>query len=532
MEPHHVTYYVTKDETGTRELSIRRGRPTDCRALIEGMNRARCRRCWTYEHSSHVTPDSIIPTMTYDSELKRITIPHMCLHNFGLIAALLNQVISDNYSTNDLNDIPSDDMESLIDVYVQKLNFQDCRKKVDAPDITKVFAKINLHFDTIVNPGDLALNDFMKFIQLFNYNFKLVKLLAPTTVKADEIYGHGFTMEEYGKIARVPVLTPWLMRHLTFNLQLQELHIGVFGELDMTKFRQTVQSTCRLKVLTIEDVNPGTELTDEQINGVVKICLAFKKTLTHLVVRDIDAIHIIKNLLNARQDCLCLRSIEVFYDKLSPDIEIAPANRFNYPVLTTVRFVGTDLVYEANPPIINRTTMKIYPPRCEDLYLFLTKNRRNFIAAIVWEIIATRYLGKRYSISPDIRRLISTMITHVDTSKLRFVEPSIATGWRDVLVTKNISVAPNLPGGLLYCVDDASKRQWNKINKVKLTAEKHQERRKKLAVEIQKLEAELDEDPRAKVHRIKKLIEQKRDRIDALEVYEHKLQSKLKRLKK
>lgn len=528
------SHYANQDDSGIKHILVCDNKPDNCQSLIAKMKRVRCLRCWTYEWKS-LLDRQVIPTMTYDPELKRIDILHLCMHNVELITSVLKQVIAENYTPSEFEDIRDPDTESLVDVYVNKLNFMFWRdeRSFNLPKVFDDFVGVNLHFDTRANPGELGLNDFMEFISAFQYNFKTVQLLVNHEEEYKPNCGHGFLIEEYGRIATVPVITPWLMHHLTKIRNLTRLDIVSFGQTDIEAYKHTVYESCRLKILHIEDIIIGDDavLSEQQIVSIVTICLAFRKTLVNFSIRDPDAILVIKKFFQINFAWPCLRHLAIFYDRALDDPHLSIDNRFNFPVLTTVNFFDTDWVYEPNPPIINQQTMKIYQPRSEDLYSFLVTNRRNLVAAKVWEIIATNYIGRAYKISPDIRRMISHMITHVDTGKLGFVEPDFSGSQHKVLSLKRIHGCPELPSDVIYCVDDASKKKWDKISKIKATAEKHQKRRQKLTAEIADLKVELKEDSKSKLKRIKKAISQKRERIEALETYENKLESKLKKLK-
>lgn len=534
-----ASYYAIRDEQGKSSIVVCHGKPNDPNRLITGLNLARCHQCWTYEWvHSLVTPRvispfqrvDIIPTLSYDHTRKRITIPHLCLHNISMIRTVLCNAVKSN---------------DCFEVHLNKINFQHL--ELDNKFIN-IFEGINIFFDTKINPGDLAMRDFKHFMQLFQFNFLSVTLLNEwSDRKSDSLWGDGFTVENYGTTADVPIVTPEIWKLLLTNPKLEELHITVFDTSDFPDY--WVQPLCKLKTLIIVDIDPTNNLDDSDVEHVTELLWRFKESLEYLAIGDHDSHWIIDQLFVARDCWPRLRTIKTYFSvEDNDDKNFAPRNRYNFPVLTTVNFIDENIVYSPNPPMINRTTMEIYQPRCEELYSMLMRNRRNFVAAKVWEVIATNYVGKRYKISPDIRRMISHLITHVDTRLVGQVEVEISSSWRDILPIKTISSGDIVGDDVVYCVDAESRARWRKIDKIQGNLEEHDERKAELLSRIDHDEKEiagadqkkelkllayqkrLEKATKLKVKNLKSSVDKKRKRLESLAVEDSELEANLKRI--
>lgn len=533
-----LNYYLCMDEDGQRRLIALDSRQVhDPVALLQGMNRIRCHKCFTYEPFNHVFmatnppiyPTSpLIPTLVYENQ-NDLKIPYLCSHNLIDIATAVKIVIAKH---SEVMKLPKLQLDGL------RLSFPD-----DAGTINEFFKDFTLAY-AAERPD---VHSFMKLIESCNYNFYKIQMtgFSDLTVHRRN-YNRTFTM--YDNTLYTRCVTIDILSLLDKNRRLTHLTIEDLREFVECKHCNVLTKPSLITHLHIDTFTVHSFFRYSTNRNIIDFLSVFSNSLQELTLTDEMSISILEDIFKINQPWPALRKVNLNIYAREDFVKLIPTNRCNFPVLTSVNFIGKQHTYEPNPRLIDRLTGQTYEAYKEELYFFLVYNRRNYIAAHCWEVIAKNYLARPYNISPDIRRMIFKMVLEADTSKLGYVEPTISLTAPEVFQLKRIKNDANLPKDLIYCLGPNTLKRWTKIKTMTRKSEQHQNRRLELQKEldeqddlineiygeaeekIKKFKARIRADAQENVERLEKKGDLKRKRIETLEGYEKKIKTSLEEL--
>lgn len=519
----HVDYYLCMAEDGNRTLfQVDPRNPHDMILLLQGMNRLRCHECFTYEsyNASFMTTEPpiyptspLIPTISCDTG-RGLTIPRLCSHNLEQIQNTLALI------TRFQPDVPQN---NLPHVYLERI-------KISADDKVKIlemFKKVTLSYIPELDRGIDGLNDFIDLLELCEYNFEKIYVDNPVD---DYTYGIGFIMHNDTLYART--LVPNILKFLDRNRKLTRVIIENVEESNPIDYAEILTEPLNVKYLEIYQFSIELYIVSVVGPRMINFLSIFKSSLHTLLYHDDDAVEIIAEFFKAEHGWPLLRRIDIADNPRHAAVMLSPNNRCNFPLLTEVYFIQSNVTYEANPRLIDRLSGQTYEAYREDLYLFLVYNRRNYIAAHCWEVIAKNYLAKPYQINKDIRALIFKLIIRADTSKLGYVEPPISLKHPEIFQVKRIKSDKEPPIDAVYCLDPVMKKKWRKAQTIHRKMSHHQKSRSQIEkdLKIKRLKVEIRDNAAASIDRLERRSKTKRKRLETLETYQKKLKASLDEL--
>lgn len=540
----HVDYYLCMTEDGKRTLfQVDPRNPHDMILLLQGMNRLRCHECFTYEEYNEafmttqppIYPTSpLIPTISCDTD-HGLTIPRLCSHNLQQIQNTLALITRFQ---------PDPPQNNLPHVYLERI-------KISADDKVKIlemFKNVTLSYIPESSTGVDGLNDFIDLLELCEYNFE--KIHVENYDHDDDFsYGVGFTMHNETLYAQS--LVPNIFKFLDRNRKLTRVIVEDVEEFTFMNYINVLQKPVQVSYLEVDQFSSHMYLGATVAQSMIGFLSVFKSSLQKLAYHDDDAVEIMSEFFKAEHVWPLLRRIDMASNSRYDRLSVLPSNRCNFPLLTEVYFIENNLTYEANPKLIDRLSGETYEAYREELYLFLVYNRRNYIAAHCWEVIAKNYLAKPYRINKDIRELIFKLIIGADTTNFGYVEPPISLHYPEIYHVKCIKSdnrIRSLSGDMVYCFDDAIKKKWHKAKIIHRKATHHRKSRLQLEkdlshkdskieqirddaeAKIKRLKVEVRDTAEASIQRLERRSETKRKRLETLETYQKKLKASLDEL--